>query len=394
MVYEEAGTAIVAANQKAVVQWKGVAVTITFHDVKRLLCPLAADQEVVIFLKTCQSLQLNPFAGECYLIKYALEDKAATVVAIDAYLKAAEVNEHYDGCEAGIILKNAIAQLEFREGAFLLEEERSKLVGGWAKVYRNDRSRPTYVAVNKIECIKLTREGHTTKFWTEPKQPWMLRKTALKRALVEAFPSLFAGTLSTAEVGGDIEGEYREVEGELPRALEKKGKPNWRKFWIKVTDELGLTEEQAHALLNVKSIKKELIDKGWTMEQMWTGLLQGVRGQQAGAAPATGEIVTAEEELFGEAEPGDTPEPGDTSETGETRAGPGPAHPNRPPSPANPKRDPNSIKSINELLRVCYDDWDMQPAEVYKELNVTSASQITETPPACYIRIAAARGVE
>ena len=366
---------------KAIIKWKGTEVTFGFHDVKTLICPLATPQETVVFLKTCQSLQLNPFAGECYLIKYALSDKASFVVAIDSYLKAAEVNEHYDGCEAGIILKNAVAELEFREGAFLLDEERSNLVGGWAKVYRKDRSRPSYVAVNKIECIKLTREGDPTKFWAPAKQPWMLRKTALKRALVEAFPSLFAGTLATAELGGEIEGEYREIpEGTLPGALEKAGKPNWRKFWIKVKDELGLTQEQARDLLQVKSIKKEMIDKGWTMEQMWTGLLQGVRAQQAGADPKTGEILTAEEELFGE--PGETPEPG------ETQAGPGSS------SPGKPKRDPESLKSISDLTRACLDDFNMLLADVCKELGYGSPQYITELPAECYRKIAAARGVE
>lgn len=365
-------------EHKAIVQFKGEPLVITLDDIKTLICPLATDQEAVIFLRTCASLQLNPFADEIFLIKYDTKDKAATVVAIDAYLKAAEVNEKYDGCEAGVILANSAGALEFREGAFLLDGERGMLVGGWARVYRKDRGRPTYVAVNKIECIKLTREGQPTKFWAPAKQPWMLRKTALKRALVEAFPSLFAGTMATAEVGGDIEGEYREVEGKLPPALEKAGKPNWRKFWIKVKDELGLTQEQARDLLQVKSIKKEMIDKGWTIEQMWTGIVQGVRGQQAGADPKTGEIV--EGELFdetGEGEEAPTDTEGNASHTIRPGA----------------KRDPNSIKSIIELLRACNDDFGLQPAEVYKELNVTAATQITKTPPDCYVTIAAPREV-
>lgn len=70
-------TVIKPEKTKAVVQWKGEPITITFQDVKSLICPLAADQEVAIFLKTCQSLQLNPFANECFLIKYDQRDKAA-----------------------------------------------------------------------------------------------------------------------------------------------------------------------------------------------------------------------------------------------------------------------------------------------------------------------------
>ena len=257
---------------KAIVQWKGEPITITFQDVKNLICPLAADQEVAVFLKTCQSLQLNPFANECFLIKYDARDKAAFVIAIDSYLKAAEMNSEYDGCEAGIILKDSGGKLELREGAFLLEEDKSRLSGGWAKVYRKDRSRPTYVAVNKNECIKLTREGRPTQFWSEPKQPWMLRKSALKRALVEAFPSLFAGTLATAEITSDIEGE-------LPPAFQNGDDPDWTQFWVRAKNELGITKDEAHALLQVESVK-QLIEQGHTLEQIWLMLVDKVKESQ------------------------------------------------------------------------------------------------------------------
>jgi len=266
-------TVIKPQETKAIVQWKGELITITFQDVKSLICPLAADQEVAVFLKTCQSLQLNPYANECFLIKYDNRDKAAFVIAIDSYLKAAEANINYDGCEAGIVLKDSGGKLEFREGSFLLDDEKGKLAGGWAKVYRKDRGRPTYVAVNKNECIKLTREGRPTQFWSEPKQPWMLRKSALKRALVEAFPSLFAGTLATAEITSDIEGE-------LPPSFQNGDDPDWVQFWTRAKNELGLTEEDAHGLLDVSSVK-ELLDQGKTMEQIWGMLVERLRESQA-----------------------------------------------------------------------------------------------------------------
>lgn len=266
---------------KAVVQYKGEPITISFRDVKTLICSYATDQEAVVFLKTCSSLSLNPFANEIYLIKYSEGDKAAMVIAIDSYLKAAEVNDNYNGCEAGIILKDSGGKLEFREGAFILNDEMDKLAGGWARVYRKDRDRATYMAVNKAECIRLTKYGKPTRFWTEEKQPSMLRKVALKRALVEAFPSLFAGTLATAEIAGDIhEAEYKVAEGEFPPAMEKEGKPDWKKFWVRVKSELGLTTEQARELLQVDSIKEELIDAGWTMERIWDGLVAALQESQ------------------------------------------------------------------------------------------------------------------
>ena len=395
---EQKDTAVIPATQKAVVKWKGEQITISFQDVKRLICPLATDQEVTIFLKTCQSLQLNPFANECYLIKFDPGDKAAFVVAIDSYLTAAEVNRNYDGCEAGIILKVDGAPLEFRDGSFILESEKPNLAGGWAKVYRKDRSRPTYVSVNKAECVKYTREGKPTKFWTEPKQPWMLRKVALKRALCEAFPSLFAGTLAAVEVG-DMEAEFHEIpEGTLPPAMEKDGKPDWRKFWTRVKSELKLTQEQARGLLQVGSLKKDLIDRGYTMEQIWTMLVHALA---EGKAPPSvdyvvdaeiREVITPEKEILVDEQPpasedeffGEYEGEPATTETQEPQ-------PTDAPAPSKPKRDPKSIRSLNDLTRACFEDFTLQPNDVYKELGYSSAHDISDTPAECYRKIAAVR---
>jgi phage recombination protein Bet len=290
----------------AIVQHRGASLRITWQDVKTLICPLATDQETAVFLKTCQALQLSPFHNEIYLIKYAERDKAAVVVAIGAYLKAAEVNENYNGSESGIILRDSGGKLEFREGAFILDDEIDKLVGGWARVYRKDRDRPTYMAVNKAECVRYTREGKLTQFWAREKWASMLRKTALKRALVEAFPSLFAGTVATTEISNNVP---ELEEGELPPAMEKNGMPNWKMFWARVKSELGLSTEEARSLLNVDSIKEELIDAGWTMERIWGELIAALKQQKTAKSEqvvdtGTGEAISQGEDLFGEEEAG------------------------------------------------------------------------------------------
>jgi len=387
-------TKAVATQQKAVVKWKGEQITVTFSDVKNLICRLATDQEVAVFLKTCQSLQLNPFASEVYLIKYADRDKAATVISIGSYLKAAEANKDYNGNEAGVILRDTGGRLEFREGAFLLDDEMDKLVGGWARVYRKNRDRPTYMAVNKAECVRYTKEGRLTQFWAKEKQASMLRKTALKRAMVEAFPSLFAGTISTSEVAEPVEAEYEEIpEGTLPPALEKGGQPNWKKFWAKVKSELGLTTEEARLLLQVDSINEELIDTGWTMEKIWDELVIALRLQKATEGKSeqivdvkTGEVITPEEDLFGEEKAGAAPAKAKDleqpiSEERQQQTGA---------APAKPKRDPKSIKTVNDLLKACNVDFHFQPKQVYAELNVSGPREIAD-PAGAYQQIAAVR---
>lgn len=267
---------MVTTQEKAIVKWKGEAITISFHDVKSLICPYASDQETAIFLRTCQSLQLNPFAKEIYLIKYGERDKAAMVIAIDSYLKSAETNDNFNGFEAGIILKDSGGKLELREGSLLLPDEAEKLVGGYAKVYRKDREKPFYMSVNKAECVRFTREGNLTKFWTKDKQPMMLRKTALKRALVEAFPSLFAGTMSNVEADYEVmPEEVKEAvpkpqgetpEGELPPAYERNGEAYWKLWWAR-QKEKGLTEDDVHNMLGISSLKTDWLEQGRTLEE-------------------------------------------------------------------------------------------------------------------------------
>lgn len=319
-------------SDKAIVEYKGEKISVTFEDVKKLICPLASDQEVAVFLKTCQSLNLNPFADQIYLIKYSERDKARIVISVDAYLMAAEMNPAFDGYEAGIILSKDNS-VEFREGAFLLEGERDQLVGGWARVYRKDRARPFYVAVNKKECLRYTKEGDLTEFWAEEKQPTMLRKVALKRALVEAFPTLFSGTI--ANVDYEIPKETI-PEGKLPQAFEKNG-PDWQKFWAKVKNELGLSTEEARELLGVNSIKKDLIEQGWSLEKIWDELIKRLKEKKT------------------------------------------------------VKRDPDSIKTFADLYRACRTDFGLKPEQVIKELGFSSQSDITETPAECYRKILAMR---
>ncbi|MBA7486492.1 hypothetical protein ES707_22051 [subsurface metagenome] len=54
-------------------------------------------------------------------------------------------------------------------------------------------------------------------------------------------------------------------------------------------------------------------------------------------------------------------------------------------------RDPATIKTINELFKACFDDFNMQPDQVIQELGYSSQSDISELPSECYQKIAAVR---
>ena len=104
----------------------------------------------------------------------------------------------------------------------------------------------------------------------------------------------------------------------------------------------------------------------------------------------TGEIIEQDEDLFGE-----RAEDAGVAASAEAMTPEQPLEDERQQSDgaplAKPKRDPETIKTINDLLKACNQDFKMQPNAVYKELGYKSQSEITEKPSECYMRIAAVR---
>ncbi len=56
-----------------------------------------------------------------------------------------------------------------------------------------------------------------------------------------------------------------------------------------------------------------------------------------------------------------------------------------------PKRDPDSLKSLQDMLKACHEDFNMQPADVWKELGYAGAPDCPDPPAVCYRTIAAVR---
>lgn len=187
----------------------GQHITVTFDDVKNFICKEATIAECRIFLETCKQYHLNPFTKEAYLIHYDNKngDTASTIVlGKTCYMKMAEAHPQYDGFEAGIIVVDeAAGELIHREGSIVYQGE--TLVGGWAKTYRKDRSRPFYEEVNFSEY-------DTKKSLWATKPATMIRKVALVHTLREAFPATFGGLIDESEVPVEAEADFRELSAE------------------------------------------------------------------------------------------------------------------------------------------------------------------------------------
>lgn len=187
----------------------GQRMTVTFDDVRNFICKEATIAECRIFLETCKQYHLNPFTKEAYLIHYDNKngDTASTIVlGKTCYMKMAEAHPQYDGFEAGVIVMDeAAGELIHREGSIVYQGE--TLVGGWAKTYRKDRSRPFYEEANFSEY-------DTKKSLWVTKPATMIRKVALVHTLREAFPATFGGLIDESEVPVDAEADFRELSAE------------------------------------------------------------------------------------------------------------------------------------------------------------------------------------
>ena len=149
----------------------GQHMTVSFSDVRNFICQKATDAECKIFLETCKQYRLNPFTKEAYLIHYDnnSEDTPSTIVlGKNCYLQMAERHPSYDGFEAGVIIFDKVAgEYQKREGSIVYEGE--ELLGGWAKVYRKDRTRPSY------EEVKLTEYDTGKSLWKGKKATMIAR---------------------------------------------------------------------------------------------------------------------------------------------------------------------------------------------------------------------------
>lgn len=179
----------------------GMKVTLTPGTVKNYLVSgdkdRVSDQEVAMFINLCRFTGLNPWLREAYCIKYGNEP-ATLVVGKDAYFKRAEANDAYDGMEAGIIIQDESGLISYREGTLKLKNE--ELIGGYAEVYRKDRSHSVRIEVSFDEYAGRKKDGTLNSQWSK-KPATMIRKVAMVQALREAFPQSFAGMYVAEEMG-------------------------------------------------------------------------------------------------------------------------------------------------------------------------------------------------
>lgn len=158
----------------------------------------ATDADIMKFIMLCRARRLDPFQGDAHLVGYddsKLGPVFAMITAHQALAKRAEVHEQYDGMESGIILVDENDNVTERETDFHLPKE--VVVGGWARVWRKDISRPTF------RRLRLAAFSKDNSFWHRD-MAGMIVKCAEADAYRSAFPSTCGGLYTGAEGGSQL----------------------------------------------------------------------------------------------------------------------------------------------------------------------------------------------
>ena len=142
-------------------------------------------EETMVFLHTCKDLGLNPFLKDAYLMKYSDKEGATIVVGKNAFMKRAEAHAMYRGFQAGLIVEDSEGNIDYKEGSFV--SKNLNVLGGWCKVYRDDRKEPFLSEVDIEEYTGRKKNGEKNQQWNT-KSKTMIRKVAIVQALREAFP--------------------------------------------------------------------------------------------------------------------------------------------------------------------------------------------------------------
>ena len=169
------------------------------------------DQEVMMFLRTCQAKQLDPFEnGEVYLIKYDDKAPAQLVVGCHAYIRRADHFPEYRGYKSGITVlrksPNGEMTVVQKEGSCVYKALGEELIGGWCRV-RRERSlgnvEETFVEVSLEEYSS----GQSN--WRS-KPATMIQKVAKSQAFRAAFPNEYEGiyTVDEMQASGAIPADY------------------------------------------------------------------------------------------------------------------------------------------------------------------------------------------
>ena len=147
---------------------------LTTQAVKEFLCPDADDAELVVFVRLCKALGLNPFVRDCYLVKYAKDKAAQIIIGVQAHRKWALHDERFDTVDSGIIVRPVDGgSIEFRAGTYI-DPFGELLGGGWCDVHLKTTDEVVRHTVAIHEYLKVRPAYNDRQSEPELKAAWSL----------------------------------------------------------------------------------------------------------------------------------------------------------------------------------------------------------------------------
>lgn len=273
-------------QEKGVVKYQsksGKDIELSFDLVRKYLVhgnrELVNIQEMMIFMGVCKERGLNPFAKDCYLIKYTAEEPAAIVTSIDFFRSRAKAQQDCKGWDCGIIVETKKGEIKYSHG---LLRNGEKLIGGWFKGYSSRWDHPKDLEVNLSGYIKRKRTGEPTRFWVPENQPTMIAKVAESQGLRSLWPDEFQGLYTSEEMEGGLRHDIIDIKGEAEGLVDQETLEKWENLLAEKCKDTGIPENlpafiEATAKANDPPISEEQLkaaavedfDDFWGQFEKW-----------------------------------------------------------------------------------------------------------------------------
>lgn len=153
--------------------------------------------EFKFFTTLCKKMRLNPYAKDCYIMKYSDNQPATIITSKDVIFRRAMSHPDFNGLENGVIVRKTDGALEERKGGFVASDE--TLEGAWAKAYRKSVQYPYYISLSLEEVIQRKKDGTPNTMWAT-KPAMMSIKVASVRVLREMFTEDLQGLYDADEI--------------------------------------------------------------------------------------------------------------------------------------------------------------------------------------------------